>query len=236
MILIDDFDFELIQPQLKQEQHKVDDHIEEQLQVKEVTEPSSKASAKKPTPQQSFFRDVRDILVVVCCFMVVYMLFFRAVVVVGDSMYDTLASGDRLLVLNNLIYTKPKQGDIIVASKDSFRNGECIIKRVIATEGQVVDIDFSTGTVFVDGQALDEPYIHSSTTRPEGMKFPLTVDDGCVFVMGDNRLKSMDSRDPLIGLIDEREILGKALFLLWPGKGTDSCPIEFDFFRIGVIE
>ena len=223
----DEFDFELI--------HTEPQHSEPAAQPEPQSEAPAKPAKKKRTPQQSFFKDVKDILLIVCLFMVVYMLFFRAVVVVGSSMFDTLASGDRLLVLNNLVYSEPKQGDIIVASKDSFRGGECIIKRVIATEGQVVDIDFKTGTVFVDGQALDEPYIYSLTTRPEGMKFPLTVDEGCIFVMGDNRAESMDSRNPTIGLIDEREVLGKAFFLIWPGTGSDEHKIEFDLGRIGGV-
>ena len=191
---------------------------------------------QKMTRRQAFFKDVRDILLVVGIFMLVYLLFFRVVVVVGSSMYDTLANGDRLLVINHVIYNEPKQGDVIVASKESFRGGECIIKRVIATEGQVVDIDFETGTVYVDGVVLDEPYLYSLTKRPEGMQFPLVVEPGCVFVMGDNRMDSKDSRDPDIGLIDEREILGRAIFLLWPGTGTNECPTEFDFGRIGVVD
>lgn len=187
----------------------------------------------KLNPQQMLFKDVKDILLVIGVFMLVYVLFFRAVVVVGDSMYDTLCSGDRLLVINNFIYRDPQQGDIIVASKDSFRNGECIIKRVIATEGQEVDIDFFTGTVYVDGVALDEPYLYTETLNAEGMQFPLIVEEGCVFVMGDNRRDSKDSRDPDIGLIDEREILGRAVFLLFPGQDAKG---ERKFSRIGVIE
>ncbi len=192
--------------------------------------------AKKLARRQSLFKDFRDLMLVITVFMLVYVLFFRAVVVVGDSMYDTLASGDRLLVVNNFLYKNPERGDVIVASKDSFRNGECIIKRVIATEGQVVDIDFETGTVYVDGVALDEPYLYSPTKRPEGVKFPLVVEAGCVFVMGDNRMNSKDSRDPDIGMIDMREILGKAIFLLWPGTGSSENPVDFALGRIGVIE
>ena len=190
--------------------------------------------------KESIIREIKSwvytVILPVLVVLVLNLFVCKLAIVSGSSMYPTLHHRDILLVW--MLNDKPENGDIVVVNtdEDSVMAGEKIVKRVIATEGQVVDIDFSTGTVFVDGQALDEPYIHSSTTRPEGMKFPLTVDDGCVFVMGDNRLKSMDSRDPLIGLIDEREILGKALFLLWPGKGTDSCPIEFDFFRIGVIE
>lgn len=194
-----------------------------------------KLAKKKLTPAQAFFKDAKDVLVIVTVFMLVYVLFFRAVVVKGDSMYNTLADGDYLLVLNNLVYKNPKRGDIIVASKDSFRGGECIIKRVIATGGQEVNIDFTTGKIYVDGELLDEPYIYAPTKRPEGVKFPLIVEEGCLFVMGDNRPESMDSRDPIIGLIDEREVLGKAFFLLMPGTGTGNYPMEFDLSRIGVL-
>ena len=167
-------------------------------------------------------------------FMLVYIFCFRTVVVVGDSMYDTLVNGDRLLLINNLLYRHPEQGDIVVASKDSFNDGECIIKRVIATGGQEVDIDFKTGTVYVDGQALEEIYLHSPTFSSEGVQFPLVVPDGCLFVMGDNRMESLDSRSPSIGCIDEREVLGKAVFLMIPGvdEETDSR----DFSRIGVVD
>ena len=205
-------------------------------QSADTTQPAEngeKPAKRKLSPQQMLFKDVKDILLVIGVFMLVYVLFFRAVVVVGDSMYDTLCSGDRLLVINNFIYRNPKQGDIIVASKDSFRNGECIIKRVIATEGQEVNIDFFTGTVYVDGEALDEPYLYTETLNAEGMQFPLIVEEGCLFVMGDNRRVSKDSRDPDIGLIDEREILGKAIFLLFPGQDSRG---ERKISRIGVIE
>jgi signal peptidase I len=167
-------------------------------------------------------------------FMLVYMLLFRVVVVVGPSMYDTLLDGDRLVLLSNVIYREPEQGDIIVASKESFENGECIVKRIIATEGQTVDIDFRQGIVYVDGVALEEDYAHTPTTLFEGVSFPLTVEEGKVFVLGDNRDSSKDSRSPQIGLIDEREILGKAIFLLSPG--THYGREEANYDRIGVID
>ena len=193
------------------------------------------ASEVKLTWQQSLIMDIRDVLYVLAGFMIVYMLFFRVVVVVGPSMYDTLVDGDRLVLVSNVLYTEPEQGDIIVASKNAFRNGECIVKRVIATEGQHVDIDFAAGIVYVDGEALDESlYITGETTRREGMRFPLVVEEGHVFVMGDNRDDSMDSRDPAIGLIDEREILGKVVFLLTPG--TNGGTQEPDYARIGVVD
>lgn len=187
---------------------------------------------KQMTWQQELVMDLKDVLCVLAGFMVVYMLLFRVVVVVGPSMYDTLVDGDRLILLSNVFYREPEQGDIIVASKESF-GGECIVKRVIATEGQTVDIDFESGIVYVDGLALDEPYAHTPTTRQEGMIFPLTVEEGHVFVLGDNRDDSKDSRDPSIGLVDEREILGKVIFLLMPGDHYDT--LDRDFSRIGVI-
>ena len=177
--------------------------------------------------------DLHDLLYVLAAFMIIYMLFFRVVVVVGPSMYDTLVDGDRLVLLSSSVYQNPKQGDIIVASKQSFEDGECIVKRVIATEGQTVDIDFKAGIVYVDGTALEEDYTYTLTNMEEGVSFPLYVEEGHVFVMGDNRNNSKDSRNPQIGLIDKREILGKAIFLLVPGtnKGTENA----NYDRIGVI-
>ena len=227
----ENFDFELLFPE-----QPAQPEPEPQPEPQAELQPEEKTKKKKLTAAQSFFKDARDVLVIVCAFMLVYVLFFRTVVVDGSSMFDTLAHGDYLLILNNLVYQEPKAGDIIVASKDSFRGGACIIKRVIATEGQEVDIDFDSGTVYVDGKPLDEPYVFSPTNRPEGMKFPLIVDAGCIFVMGDNRMESMDSRDPAIGLIDKREVLGRALVLLWPGTGKGEYVTDFDLGRIGVIE
>lgn len=171
---------------------------------------------RRLSKRQEFVRGM-DAIYIVSAILAVYMLFFRVVVVIGPSMYDTLIQGDRLLLVSSLVYRDPQQGDIVVCSKDSFDNGQCFIKRVIATEGQSVHIDFDTGIVKVDGQPLDEPYLHSPTKRPEGIEFPLVVGEGQVFVMGDNRMSSTDSRDPAIGLVDEREILGKAIYLISPG-------------------
>ena len=186
---------------------------------------------RKYTPQQTLFKEARDIIVVLLVFMLVYILCFRMVIVVGDSMNDTLVNGDRLILISNVLYRNPKAGDIVVASKDSFRDGECIVKRVIATEGQEVDIDFTNGNVYVDGVLLEEDYIYTPTMLYEGVSFPLVVEEGCIFVMGDNRMDSKDSRSTEIGLIDCREILGKAVFLLFPGKDVISG--KLDLGRIG---
>ena len=195
---------------------------------KEADEPQ-----QKRTWQQSITLDMKDLVYVLAVFMLVYMLCFRVVVVVGPSMKDTLQNGDRLLLISSVFYKDPKPGDVIVASKDSYENGECIVKRVIATEGQSVYIDFQTGVVYVDGIALEEDYTLTSTTRFEGVTFPVTVEENHVFVLGDNRDNSLDSRSPVIGQIDEREILGKAVFIIAPANAKLFSEAFFE--RFGVI-
>lgn len=191
-------------------------------------------ASEKNTWQKSLMLYLHDLIYMLAVIMIVFLLLFRVVVVSGDSMYGTLWDGDWLFLVSSVFYNDPQYGDIIVAAKQSFNDGEPIVKRVIATEGQTVDIDFNSGTVYVDGKALQEDYINSPTDDPEGTKFPLTVDKGCVFVMGDNRGVSKDSRSPDIGLIDEREILGKAVFLAFPG--TDGGTASRQFSRIGVLK
>lgn len=176
---------------------------------------------------------LHDFVAWLVAIVLILLLLFRVVVVSGPSMNTTLVHGDYLLLLNNTLYTNPKQGDIVVAAKDSFNDGEPIIKRVIATEGQWVDIDFETGVVYVDGTALEESYTNTPTNLYEGVEFPLMVEEGCIFVLGDNRNNSKDSRSPEIGLIDKREILGKAIFLFFPGKDPSTEKIMFD--RIGAL-
>ena len=174
------------------------------------------------TWQKSLLLYLHDLIYLLAVVMVVFMLLFRIVIVSGSSMYSTLWNGDWLLVTGSVLYHEPEAGDIIVASKDSFNDGEPIIKRVIATEGQTVDIDFEAGIVYVDGMALEEDYTYTLTNVQEGIVFPITIADGCIFAMGDNRNGSKDSRHPDIGMIDTREILGRAVFLIFPGMGEDN--------------
>ena len=181
--------------------------------------------------QENVLLYLHDLVMLLTGILLVLLLFLRIVIVSGPSMNSTLIDGDYLLLLNSVFYSQPKQGDIIVASKDTFKDGEPIVKRVIATEGQEVDIDFEAGVVYVDGNALEEPYTLTSTNLAEGMAFPLTVADGCIFVMGDNRNVSKDSRNPEIGLVDTREVLGKAIFLMFPGNNDGYS--ERDLSRIG---
>lgn len=169
----------------------------------------------------------------VCSVLTVVVLFtfvIRMIGVEGYSMLPTLQDGDRLLVLNSLLYRDYRYGDIVVLRKDTFLK-EPIVKRVIATEGQTVDIDFFSGTVYVDGAPLREDYINELTFLKEGTEFPLTVPEGCVFVMGDNRNRSSDSRDARIGAVDTRYVIGRAVFLAFPGP--DEATGARDFQRIG---
>ena len=176
---------------------------------------------------------LHDLAYLLAGVLLAFLLVFRVVVVSGPSMQNTLVDGDYLLLLSNTFYTDPQAGDIVVVSKASFEKGEPIVKRVIATQGQEVDIDFDAGIVFVDGVALEEDYTLTPTNLQEGVEFPMTVDEGCVFVMGDNRNVSLDSRSKQIGLVDCREILGKAIFLFLPGTSKGSVPRQID--RIGVL-
>ena len=119
-----------------------------------------------------------------------------------------------------------KYGDIVIAYKESF-DAEPIVKRVIATEGQTVDIDFTLGRVFVDGELLQEDYVNDLTYLDEGTQFPLTLGEGELFLMG-------DSRDERLGAVDERLIIGKAVLLVFPGR--DSLTDKRDFSRLGSLK
>ena len=198
-----------------------------------TAEPDKDFSENKSSPKSIFLSYLHDLVFLIAGVLLVFSLLFRVVVVSGPSMNSTLIDGDWLLLIGNVLYSEPQHGDIIVASKDTFDDGTPIIKRVIATEGQEVDINFLTGIVYVDGVALDEPYTLTPTNLYEGTEFPLTVDEGCIFVMGDNRNESKDSRSPEIGQIDCREVLGRAIFLFFPGN--DSGKVERKFDRIGVL-
>lgn len=172
---------------------------------------------------------VGSVLVVVA----IFTFGIRMLGVDGHSMLNTLQHGDRLMVVNPIFYHDYKYGDIVILRKTGVFDNEPIVKRVIATGGQTVDIDFSEGVVYVDGEALKEDYIREPTYTAEGTEFPLTVPEGSIFVMGDNRNGSSDSRDYRLGTVDTRYVIGKAAFLLFPGLDYDTE--KRDFSRIGVI-
>lgn len=187
-------------------------------------------------PEEKDDRDLFEwVQALVCSVLVVVLIFtfgIRLIGVDGHSMVPTLQHGDRLLVLNSMLDHDYEYGDIVVLRKDSFMN-EPIVKRVIATEGQDVDIDFMNGIVYVDGEALEEDYINEPTFIDEGTEFPLTVPEGSIFVLGDNRNHSGDSRDVRLGTIDTRYVIGKAMILAFPGPDAQSEKREFS--RIGWI-
>lgn len=159
------------------------------------------------------FEWIETLVLAVACVVLLFTLVARTSQVYGESMVPTLHEKDMLMV-SRILY-KPHYGDIVVITKPNYLN-ETIIKRVIATEGQEVNIDFEQGVVFVNGIALDEPYINEPTHRSFDISFPLIVPKGQVFVMGDNRNKSLDSRASEIGLVDENYILGKAFIRFLP--------------------
>ena len=192
-----------------------------------------KEPEKKLTPAQNLVLYLHDLLWMLAVIMVAFLVFFRIIVVSGPSMKQTLLDGDYLLLISNLFYHDPKQGDVVVVSKRSYDDGKPIVKRVIATEGQIVDMDFENGIVYVDGLPLEEDYVNTPTNLDEGTVFPQIVEEGCVFVMGDNRNNSKDSRSPEIGQVDTREVLGKVALLLFPG--TDGGNQERNMQRIGTV-
>ena len=184
-------------------------------------------------PGREMYEWVQALVCSVLAVVVLFTFVIRLIGVDGHSMVPTLQDGDRLLVLNSLLYDDYQYGDIVVLRKDTFLD-EPIVKRVIATAGQTVDIDFNTGSVYVDGALLKENYINELTYLEEGTEFPLTVPEGCVFVMGDNRNNSKDSRYADLGPIDTRHILGRAVFLIWPGESAELGTREWS--RIGGLK
>ena len=189
-------------------------------QTEEVPAPAGK-TAERGWEAMSFLHDLVYMLAVVT---ILFTFFFRLVAVDGSSMYPTLVDKDYLVLESNFWYRNVKQGDIVVLNVDYFEKP--IVKRVIATGGQTVDIDFDAGIVYVDGEALDEDYVSEPTYKSYleygmGLEYPVEVPEGSVFVMGDNRNESADSRFAPVGCVDESRISGRVLLIVVPGSQTD---------------
>lgn len=183
---------------------------------------SSKKTKKKlveekanSSPSTNELYDWVECLVVALIICVVLFAFFiRVIDVVGTSMNPTLFNKDKMLV-SGLLY-EPKAGDVVVFKKDEYSPEKALVKRVIAVEGQEINIDFEKGIVYIDGEPIEEDFIMEPTYNKLDFIGPKTVPEGCVFVMGDNRNASIDSRKNEIGMLDTRLILGKAYYVIYP--------------------
>ena len=180
--------------------------------IKDITKKNATELTSKDTIIINFY-DMASVLgVAVVTIMLIFTFVFRVVGVVGTSMVPTLQDKDYLIV--SAFDSNPSYGQVVIITQPNAFD-EPIVKRIIATENQVVDINFNTGDVYVDGELLDEPYINNRTINNEGVSFPVTVPEGHVFVMGDNRQGSTDSRSEAIGFIHEDYILGVAKFKIF---------------------
>lgn len=179
-------------------------------------EPQEEKTVEKSSDDLFYWLNALTTALVVL--VLVFTFFGRLTRVDGNSMDYTLQNNELLLVWS-LGYT-PQQGDIVVLNKTTATHldGVAIVKRVIAVGGQTVDIDYATSTVYVDGEPLNEPYIWEPMVDIYGDRGSthIEVPEGSIFVMGDNRNGSDDSRDNLIGTIDEDYVLGKAVFSIFP--------------------
>ncbi len=172
------------------------------------------AEEKKTKVHKSELFDWAEALVIsLTTVIIIFVFFVKLITVDGTSMLPTLEHNDRLVVSD--LFFKPEYGDIIILTKESFQK-DPIVKRVIATEGQTIDIDYSTGDVYVDGELLVEPYINDITLLEGDTPLPATVPENSVFVMGDNRNASSDSRVATLGMVEEQYILGRVLFRFYP--------------------
>ena len=181
---------------------------------------SEKTVEKKNTGWQEFYELLESFAMAIVLVVLIFTLLFRIFVVKGPSMKSTLIDGDRI-VATNLFFT-PKTGDVIIFS-GKYNNGEVLVKRVIGVPGDMVDIS-EDGKVYLNGKVLDEPYLddHQVTLKHpySPMKLPYTVQEEELFVLGDNRLESLDSRSADIGVADTKRVLGKVVFRLFPNTGV----------------
>ncbi len=172
----------------------------------------TRSSGEKEEPAE-IYEWMQSLVSALLICVIVFAFFVRIIGIIGSSMEPTFSDRDSV-VISNILYT-PEQGDIIVLRKLSFQE-EPIIKRVIAVAGQTVAIDFESGIVYVDDKPLDEPYTAELTLTPINFDGKVTIPENCIFVMGDNRNHSTDSRSNQVGFVDVRYVMGKVLLRLLP--------------------
>ncbi len=195
---------------------ELDPRDENNIEPVPAPEGADGAAEKKKEPfdlQAELFSWAESLVTALLCVTILFSFFMRTIGVSGSSMVPTLQNGNYLIV--SRLFYEPKPGDIVVLTKKAFLD-DSIVKRVIAVEGQEVYIDFNAGTLYIDGVLQEETYVNTPTNRYEGVDFPQTVPEGCIFVLGDNRNGSSDSRDPDLGMIDKSLILGRVLIRIWP--------------------
>ena len=206
----------------------------DQTGAEEETAEEEKTAEKQPDRLENSIYDwARSLITAVVGVVLLFTFLARLIGVSGPSMQDTLYTGDRILVLNSM-FCDFQPGDVVVVNAYNAQLDDTLVKRIIAVGGQTVDIDFVTGTVYVDGEPLDEPYIKEPTYTTDGTTFPLTLAEDEVFIMGDNRNHSTDSRSTQLGPVKEGYIQGKAILLLFPGETPDTE--KRDWSRIGFID
>ena len=215
--------------------------MNEEEKVEFQPEENSAENNKKKWYEE--FLLLHDLVYMLAIITVIFVFFFRLVGVDGSSMYPTFMDKDLLILESNFIYRDIEREDIVVMNVPAFADHGPIVKRVIATEGQTVDINFDTGEVYVDGELLNETYIFEPTYESYekyglSLEYPVTVPEDHIFVMGDNRNNSADSRYAPVGCVHEDCVLGKVLFLLFPGHEIDEnnkVVGKRDMKRIGVV-
>ena len=165
------------------------------------------------TPGQAVIEWYEALVSALVVMVLLFSFFFRIIQVDGGSMNPTLWDGDKLVVWG-AGYT-PQRGDVVIVD-DYTSYGRPLVKRIIAKGGDTISIDYTAGTVTVNGQLLQEDYIAEPTYLGYDVEFPYTVPEGQLFLLGDNRNASLDSRSSSIGCIAEEDILGKVLFCFLP--------------------
>ena len=227
---------------MEQEENRIPEQKSEDAAL--VQPDTEEAVQEKKQQGWDTYEMLHDLVYMLAVITLVFVFFFRLVGVSGSSMYPTFYDRDYLVLESNFLYRTPKYGDVVVLNEPEWNFEGPIVKRIIATEGQIVDIDFESGTVYVDGQPLDEPYIFEPTYNSNAqyglsLEYPVKVPKNCVFFMGDNRNHSADSRLAYVGCADRSRVLGRVLLRIIPGKQTNEygeITGGRDFRRIGTVK